>query len=71
MSIYSYDQYVDLQTKMEEIIDYIQQRCLFGNEKTLKQDVLENTDKLYTILSNIDEIVYELDSTIKELEDEQ
>lgn len=70
MSIYSYDQYVDLQTKMEEIIDYIQQRCLFGNEKTLKQDVLENTDKLYTILSNIDEIVYELDSTIKELEDE-
>ena len=70
MSIYSYDQYVDLQTRMEEIIDYIQQRCLFGNEKTLKQDVLENTDKLYTILSNIDEIVYELDSTIKELEDE-
>lgn len=60
----TYD-WLDERNKIEEIVDKIQDMCLYGVLKPneLKQNILEETDKILIYLDNIDYAVDDIESS--------
>lgn len=59
----TYD-WLDERNKIEELIDDIQDMCLYGvsSSKELKQRILEQTDKILISLDNIDYAIDDIES---------